>query len=138
MYSAAELDVPPPPSEYSPSEFAVAHISGVSRTRKNKDIQDQSRTSTQVPLMNCRSSSSTDSAKSSTSTWLDSFLCSFQPSLLHIAPIITSLGIHHEDHFRAIVRLSEETRDREVREVALQKGMTVVEWAMLLDRIRSL
>jgi hypothetical protein len=71
-------------------------------------------------------------------TWLDNFLCSFQPSLVHIAPVLNSLGVRQEDHFRAVAKLSEETRDREVREVALQKGVTVVEWAMLLDRIRSL
>ena len=64
-------------------------------------------------------------------------MCTFQPSLSHIAPVLSSLGIRSEDHLRAVARLSEETRDREVREVALQKGMTVVEWAMLLDRIRS-
>jgi hypothetical protein len=143
MYSAAELDVPPPPSEYSLSEFASANIPRSSRTKTDKEIQnqDQPRTSTLTkarPLANRHSKSSTDSAKATSVTWLDDFLSSFQPSLVHIASILTSLGIRHEDHFRAVVRLSEETRDREVRDVALQKGMTVVEWAMLLDRIRSL
>ena len=139
MYSAAELDVPPPPSEFTPSE--PGNISGSLRTKKNKDSPDQQRTSALIkphPLRIRHPSSSTDNAKASSMTSLDEFLCSFRPSLVHIAPILTSLGIRDEDHFRAIASLSEETRDREVREIALQKGVTVVEWAMLLDRIRSL
>ena len=30
------------------------------------------------------------------------------------------------------------TRDREVREDALRKGVTVVEWAILIDRLKAL
>jgi hypothetical protein len=137
MYSAAELDVPPPPSEFSSSEVAPGSL----RTKKNKESLGDHRTSALIkvhPLTNRTSSSSADSAKASSMSSLDEFLCTFQPSLEHIAPILTSLGIRDEDHFRAIAKLSAETRDREVREVALQQGMTVVEWAMLLDRIRSL
>jgi hypothetical protein len=136
MYSAAELDVLPPPSEFSSSEVTPDAL----RTKKNKENRDHCTSAlTKVhPLTNRISSSSADSAKASSMSSLDEFLCTFQPSLEHIAPILTSLGIRDEDHFRAIAKLSAETRDREVREVALQQGMTVVEWAMLLDRIRSL
>ncbi|KIM77723.1 hypothetical protein PILCRDRAFT_91017 [Piloderma croceum F 1598] len=136
MYSAAELDVPPPPSEFSSSEVAPGLISGSLRTKKNSESRDHIRTS--AVITNRTSSSSTDSAKASSTSSLDEFLCTFQPSLGHIAPILTSLGIRDEDHFRAIAKLSAETRDREVREVALQQGMTVVEWAMLLDKTRSM
>ena len=132
MYSAAELDVPPPP-DFSPKiARSFAH--------DNDHGRDQPRTFNLTktrPPVNRQSTYNTDSTKSSSITSLDTYLCSFQPSLSHIAPVLSSLGIRSEDHLRAVARLSEETRDREVREVALQKGMTVVEWAMLLDRIRS-
>ncbi len=34
--------------------------------------------------------------------------------------------------------MREETRDREVREEALRKGVTIVEWAILIDKLQSL
>lgn len=37
-----------------------------------------------------------------------------------------------------MVRLNEDTRDRIVRDEALRKGITVMEWAILLDRLREL
>jgi hypothetical protein len=141
MYSAAELDIPPPPSEISSSEVVPGLICGSLRTKKNNESRDHIHTSAVIkvhPLTHRTSSSSTDSAKASSTSSLDEFLCTFQPSLGHIAPVLINLGIRDEDHFRAIAKLSAETRDREVREVALRQGMTVVEWAMLLDRIRSL
>lgn len=87
---------------------------------------------------NNQSRSYIGSAKETSSSALDNILSSFQPSLLHITPVLASLGIRHEEHLRAVGRLSDETRDREVKEVALKEGVTVVEWAMLVDRIRSL
>jgi hypothetical protein len=48
------------------------------------------------------------------------------------------LGINREDHLIAIARMKEETRDRELRPQALMKGITVVEWAILLDKLQSL
>ena len=64
------------------------------------------------------------------------FLCI--PSPLHIAPILHKLGIKRVDHLRAVARLSEDTRDREVKSQALSRGVTVVEWAIFLDRLQSL
>lgn len=60
------------------------------------------------------------------------------PSLLHIIPVLASLGITRKEHLRAVARLTEETRDREVREEALRKGVTVMEWAILLDKLQTL
>jgi hypothetical protein len=34
--------------------------------------------------------------------------------------------------------MREETRDREVKEEALRKGVTIVEWAILIDKLQSL
>ncbi|KAF9493513.1 hypothetical protein BDN71DRAFT_1090160 [Pleurotus eryngii] len=65
-------------------------------------------------------------------------LASCTPPLLHVAPILGSLGITSEEHLRAMVRLNEDTRDRIVRDEALRKGITVMEWAILLDRLREL
>jgi hypothetical protein len=48
------------------------------------------------------------------------------------------LGITKVEHLKAVLRLSEEMRDREVREEALRMGVTVVEWAILLDRVSML
>lgn len=42
------------------------------------------------------------------------------------------------EHLKAVTRLSEEMRDREVREEALRMGVTVVEWAILLDKVSML
>ena len=39
---------------------------------------------------------------------------------------------------RALGRMPAETRDREVREDALKQGVTVVEWAILIDRLKTL
>ena len=65
-------------------------------------------------------------------------LASCDPPLVHLSPMLAKLGILHEGHLRAVARLSEETRDREVREEALKLGVTVMEWAMLLDRLQTL
>ncbi|KAI1790208.1 hypothetical protein LXA43DRAFT_525605 [Ganoderma leucocontextum] len=74
---------------------------------------------------------------SSTSS-VEIILSSCDPSLLHIAPILDDLGIKRVDHLRAIARLSDDTRDREVKEEALRRGVTVVEWAIFLDKLQSL
>jgi hypothetical protein len=34
--------------------------------------------------------------------------------------------------------MHEETRDREVKEEALKKGVTVIEWAIFLDKLIAL
>jgi hypothetical protein len=38
----------------------------------------------------------------------------------------------------ALAQMREQTRDREVKEEALRKGITVVEWAILIDKLQSL
>jgi histone deacetylase HOS3 len=52
--------------------------------------------------------------------------------------VLEKLGIKNGEHLLAVGRLSEETRDREVREEALRMGLTVMEWAILLDKLQSL
>lgn len=132
MYTLADLDVPPP-TESAVSDLTAETASTIST--KPKHTRDPSGGSSSIrayPLLNPPTS-----ATPAASTTLSGFLSSFQPSLLHVAPVLASLGIRDEAHLRAVAGLSEETRNREVREVALQKGMTVLEWAMLLDRTRS-
>lgn len=65
-------------------------------------------------------------------------LASCEPSLLHIAPILAELGIQRLEHLRAIAKLTAETRDREVKEQALKRGISVMEWAIFIDKLQSL
>ncbi|KAL1710381.1 histone deacetylase domain-containing protein [Schizophyllum commune] len=67
----------------------------------------------------------------------DRVLDSCEPSLLHIAPVLESLGMTSEEHLRAVARLSEDTRDKEIREEALRMGVTIVEWAILIDKLQT-
>ncbi|KAI0304257.1 hypothetical protein B0F90DRAFT_1666797 [Multifurca ochricompacta] len=48
------------------------------------------------------------------------------------------LGVRRSEHMTALARMREETRDREVKEEALKKGITIVEWAILIDKLQSL
>ncbi|KAL4073171.1 hypothetical protein V8B97DRAFT_2005831 [Scleroderma yunnanense] len=73
----------------------------------------------------------------SASTSVEMVLASCQPSLLHIAPVLYSLGIKQGEHLRALARLREETRDREMKEEMLRKGVTVLEWAILMDKLQG-
>ncbi|KAJ7273764.1 hypothetical protein C8J57DRAFT_248342 [Mycena rebaudengoi] len=74
----------------------------------------------------------------SSSPTLKDVLASCEPSLTHIAPVLQRVGIARVEHLRAVARLSEENRNREVREEVLRMGVTLVEWAILLDKLRSL
>ncbi|KAI0632265.1 hypothetical protein C8Q77DRAFT_1158915 [Trametes polyzona] len=73
-----------------------------------------------------------------TTTSVEAILASCDPSLLHIAPVLQELGIKRVDHLRAVARLSEDTRNREVKEQALRRGVSVVEWAIFLDKLQTL
>ena len=77
-------------------------------------------------------------AKATSTSPVELILASCEPPLLHIAPTLSDLGIQRMEHLRAIARLSEETRNREVKEYALRHGVTVVEWAILLDKLQTL
>lgn len=81
-----------------------------------------------APVMGVRSTSTSS---------VETVLSSCEPTLLHIAPILASLGIRREEHLRAFARLREETRDREMKEEVLKKGVTVLEWAILMDKLQS-
>ncbi|KAK0469991.1 uncharacterized protein EV420DRAFT_83801 [Desarmillaria tabescens] len=91
-----------------------------------------------TPFMPTRSGSTISSIKSIATSNFQDVLSSCEPSLLHAAPTLVSLGIRSVEHLRAVGRLTEEVRDREVRDEALKKGLTVMEWAILLDKLRSL
>ena len=65
-------------------------------------------------------------------------LSSCKPPLTHLLPIVLKLGMTSPSLMRAVGRMSEDVRDREVRDVAVKMGMTVVEWAVLVERIRSM
>ncbi|KAG7450978.1 uncharacterized protein BT62DRAFT_926639 [Guyanagaster necrorhizus] len=98
----------------------------------NKSLQSP------TPFIPTRSGSTISSIRSIATTTFQEVLSSCEPSLLHVAPALVSLGIKSVEHLRAVGRLTEEVRDREVRDGALKKGLTVMEWAILLDKLRSL
>ncbi|KAF9222899.1 hypothetical protein BS17DRAFT_782775 [Gyrodon lividus] len=77
-------------------------------------------------------------SRSASASSVEIVLASCQPSLLHIAPVLSSLGIRRDEHLRALARLREETRDREMKEEMLKQGVTVLEWAILMDKLRGL
>ncbi|KAL0573707.1 hypothetical protein V5O48_008251 [Marasmius crinis-equi] len=66
---------------------------------------------------------------------LEELLGSCQPPLSHLGPVLLELGIQTEDHLKAVGKMSETTRDRELKQVALKRGVTVFEWAILLDKM---
>ncbi|KAG6819581.1 hypothetical protein H0H93_010507 [Arthromyces matolae] len=69
---------------------------------------------------------------------LEQILSSCNPSLIHLAPRLAKLGIINEGHLRAIARLSDDTRNRELRDAALRQGITIMDWAILMDRLQLL
>ncbi|KAH8998396.1 hypothetical protein EDB92DRAFT_2111542 [Lactarius akahatsu] len=83
-------------------------------------------------------SEATSHTKVTSSAQIESVLSSCQPSLLHLLPILEELGVRRSEHMTALARMREETRDREVKEEALKKGITVVEWAILIDKLQTL
>jgi hypothetical protein len=83
-------------------------------------------------------SSEEHSAKASSSSSLETVLGGTSPPLTHIAPVLRELGIHSLDHLRAIARMENDLRNREVKREALKRGVSVVEWAILLDVMRRL
>ena len=96
-----------------------------------KDLPDS-------PFHPTQSGSTIGSIKSEASIQFEAVLASCEPSLVHIAPLLQMLGIRRVDHLRAVARLTPLTRDREVKEDALKLGITVMEWAILVDKIFTL
>ncbi|THH29229.1 hypothetical protein EUX98_g4975 [Antrodiella citrinella] len=120
---------------------AVSNGSGRSSDSRNGQIAVQQqtmsplRTRTYVPIDGGEVSSV---SKATTTSSVELILADCEPSLLHIAPILSELGIYKLEHLQAMNRLSEETRDREVKEQALRRGVTVMEWAILIDKLQSM
>ncbi|KAJ6453096.1 hypothetical protein C8R45DRAFT_1039593 [Mycena sanguinolenta] len=69
---------------------------------------------------------------------LENILASCEPSLLHILPVLQTVGILGAEHLRAVGKLSEDTRNKEIKEEVLKLGGTVIEWAILLDKLQTL
>ena len=88
-----------------------------------------------TPFHPTRSGSTISSIRSVSTTEFEKFLDGCKPSLVHVSGILKNLGMYKLEHLKAVARLSPEMRDREVKEVALRLGMTVVEWAILVDEL---
>ena len=92
----------------------------------------------QHPFHATCSGSTISSIRSSSTSDFEKFLDSCNPSLVHVSDILKTLGICKLEHLKAVARLSPEMRDREVKHVALRLGMTVMEWAILVDKVFQL
>jgi hypothetical protein len=103
----------------------------------SKDISSTVRERS-APFHATKSGSTISSIRSSPIPTLEHVLASCEPSLIHISPLLQRIGIMRPEHLQAIRKLSEDTRNREVREEVLRLGVTVVEWAILLDRLQNL
>lgn len=64
---------------------------------------------------------------------LPALLSTPTPPLTHLLPTLARLGITAPAHLAALARMGEDVRDREVRGVALAEGVSVFEWACLVD-----
>lgn len=106
-------------------------------SRRNKSTSSSSPPQNQKPR-HLSSSSVLGRSRSSSTSSIEGVLASCQPSLLHIAPVLSNLGIRRQEHLRALARLREETRDREMKEEMLKQGVTLLEWAILVDKLQEL
>ncbi|KAG1882822.1 hypothetical protein F4604DRAFT_1921417 [Suillus subluteus] len=144
----------PPSPTRSERIYTMAELNALSKHVRTSPLQPQPATFPQDPTPT-RSSNSTSSpprshpsrnwpsapvmgVRSTSTSSVEMVLASCEPTLLHIAPVLASLGIRREEHLRAFARLREETRDREMKEEVLKKGVTVLEWAILMDKLQSL
>jgi hypothetical protein len=78
------------------------------------------------------------STSSASSLTFEHVLESCKTPLTHLTPVLAKLGITSLDHLRALGDLNPDIRDRELKDDALRLGITVMEWAILVDRLRSL
>ncbi|KAF8170920.1 hypothetical protein BJ912DRAFT_996367, partial [Pholiota molesta] len=85
-----------------------------------------------------RSGSTISRSRSESAVRFEGVLQSCEPSLIHIASMLRSLGIRKLEHLKAVAKLTPQIRDREIKEDALRLGITVVEWAILLDKVSTL
>lgn len=107
-----------------------------------KEVHHSRGASSSSPPQNPKAKHLTSSAaptrtRSSSTSSVEGVLASCQPSLLHIAQVLSNLGIRRQEHLRALARLREETRDREMKEEMLKQGVTLLEWAILVDKIQG-
>jgi len=121
-----------PPAARSPP-------TGPTRERKRyKESTPVEKELPRSPFRPTQSGSTISSIRSASTLELEDFLRACEPSLVHITPILKSLGIKSREHLKAVARLTPTTRDREVKEDALRLGITVMEWAIFVDRIFTL
>lgn len=145
----------PPSPTRSERIYTMAELNALSKHVRTSPLQPQPATFSQEPTPTRSSNSNSHSpprshpsrswpsapvmsVRSTSTSSVEMVLASCEPTLLHIAPVLASLGIRREEHLRAFARLREETRDREMKEEVLKKGVTVLEWAILMDKLQSL
>ncbi|KAJ3784223.1 hypothetical protein GGU10DRAFT_34099 [Lentinula aff. detonsa] len=105
--------------------------------RSGSGSKDTANGASPRPPGGSKSTSTMSSMQLASTPALEALLSSCEPSLLYLAPILVGLGIKTKEHMKAVGRLREETRNKEVREEALKRGMTIMEWAILLDKLQQ-
>ncbi|EAU86291.2 hypothetical protein CC1G_08015 [Coprinopsis cinerea okayama7 len=72
------------------------------------------------------------------SAGLEEVLRTCRPPLVHLMPMLAQLGITTKEHLDAMATFDAETRDRELKEEALRIGITIMEWAALMNKLKHL
>ena len=130
------------PTELSQSSLTALRISDGSFMQQRYHYQESTPIEKKLPQTpfhpTTRSGSTISSIRPASTSDFEKFLDGCNPSLVHVSEILKTLGIYKLEHLKAVASLSPGMRDREVREVALRLGMTVVEWAILADKICQL
>lgn len=129
---AREDDAPINPARASLAQLRVPDGPAQHHYQESTPIEKQL---PPLPFHPTCSGSTISSIRSASTIEFEKFLDGCKPSLVHVSDILNSLGMYKLEHLRAVARLSPEMRNREVKEVALRLGMTVVEWAILVDKI---
>ncbi|GJF00511.1 hypothetical protein PsYK624_168000 [Phanerochaete sordida] len=131
-----------PHTEYSLQLHTPPHSSGSSSHIKTclslRPPASPTQGATYVPLQDTGVSRTAVAPPSPPGSSVDLVLASCEPPLAHIGPVLNELGVVKMEHLRAVARLSPSTRDRELRDPALRRGVTAMEWAILLDKILAL
>ncbi|KAF7364682.1 hypothetical protein MVEN_00337800 [Mycena venus] len=117
---------------------APPHSSGPRTSTPREGSGTLIQTSSPFHARKSKSGSTISSIHLTPAPTLEHILVSCEPSLLHICPVLQRVGIVGTEHLRAVGKLSEDTRNKEVREEVLKLGVTVIEWAMLVDKMQSL
>jgi len=124
-------------NQFSRNSWRVDDTDTSRRGRRGVGVLSD-RTPTSSPFHATQSGSTITSIRRISDSGIEQVLASCEPPLIHIRSTLACLGIVNEEHLKALAKMKEETRDREIKEAALRQSVTVLEWAILMDRLLNL